>query len=290
MSVDQTINVLVTITLIQLMAAIGLGVTTAEIAPVARDWGLLAKAALANYGLVPAITVGLLLLLRAPPPVAAGFLVAAVCPGAPYGPPLTGMAKGNVPISIGLMVMLAGSSTVVAPLLLHLLLPVVFGEEPLKINAGSMAGTLLLTQLIPLGFGLAVRHCRPALAEWLRRPANRLSAILNVAVLGLIVVADFNLLASIKATGFAAMLMLATAALAAGWLVGGPGGDRRKAVAFSTGVRNVSVSLVIVTANFPGTSAVTAVVAYALVQTVVLALLAAGWGRWAASSSGSAGA
>jgi len=113
-SVDQAINVLVTITLIQLMAAIGLGVTTAEIAPVARDWGLLAKAALANYGLVPAITVGLLLLLRAPPSVAAGFLVAAVCPGAPYGPPLTGMAKGDVPISIGLMVTLAGSSTIVA--------------------------------------------------------------------------------------------------------------------------------------------------------------------------------
>src|SRR5262245_52274363 len=112
MSADQVINVLVTITLIQLMVTIGLGITFAEMARVARNWGLVARAALANYVLVPATTVGVLLLFHSPALVSAGFLVAAVCPGAPYGPPFTGMAKGNVPISIALMVMLAGSSTI----------------------------------------------------------------------------------------------------------------------------------------------------------------------------------
>ena len=62
MSVDQVINVLVTITLIQLMVTIGLGVTFVELARVARNWGLVAQAALANYVLVPATTVGVLLL------------------------------------------------------------------------------------------------------------------------------------------------------------------------------------------------------------------------------------
>ena len=70
-------------------------------------------------------------------------------------------------------------------------------------------------------------------------------------------------------------------AVVAGWLLGGRGRDKRKAMAFSTGARNVSVSLVIVTASFPGTPAVTAVLAYALLQTALLALLAAVWGRWA---------
>ena len=107
MSADQAINILVTITLIQLMVTIGLGVTFADVARVAANWGLLARAALANYVLVPAATVGLLSLFQAPPLVAAGFLVAAVCPGAPYGPPFAAMAKGNVPVSIGLMVLLA---------------------------------------------------------------------------------------------------------------------------------------------------------------------------------------
>jgi bile acid:Na+ symporter, BASS family len=47
----------------------------------------------------------------------------------------------------------------------------------------------------------------------------------------------------------------------------------------STGVRNVGVSLVIATGSFPGTPAVTAALAFAIFQTVVLALVAVAWGR-----------
>ena len=280
MSADQAINILVTITLIQLMVTIGLGVTFADVARVAANWGLVVRAALANYVLVPLATVGLLSLFHSPPLVAAGFLVAAVCPGAPYGPPFAAMAKGNVPVAIGLMVMLAGSSALAAPLLLHLLLSGTSGEDLPSVDLGRIVTTLLLTQLIPLGIGLTVRHYRKDLADRLRKPANWLSVALNLAVFGLIVAVDYNLLASISVVGFEGMLILVIAAVAAGWLLGGRGGDQRKAMAFSTGARNVSVSLVIVTASFPGTPAVTAVLAYALLQTAVLALLAAAWGRW----------
>ena len=280
MSADRVINILVTITLIELMVTIGLGVTFADVARVARNGSLVARAALANYFLVPAATVGLLSLFHTPPLVAAGLLVAAVCPGAPYGPPITAMAKGNVPISIGLMVMLAASSAIVAPLLLNVLLPVTSGEELSRVDVGRMVGALLLTQLIPLAIGLTIRHFRPRLADRLRKPANWLSVALNLAAGGLIVGVDFHLLASIGAVGFEGMLTLVIAAAVVGWLLGGRGADKRKAMAFSTGVRNVSVSLVIVTASLPGTPAVTAVVAYALLQTVALALLAAAWGRW----------
>lgn len=284
MSIDRMINILVTITLIQMMVAIGLGVTLAEVVDVARNRRLVVRAALANYVLVPAAAVGLLLLFHSPPLVAAGFLIAAVCPGAPYGPPFTGMARGNVPISVGLMVMLAGSSAIIAPLLLHVLLPITSGDEPLKIDAIKMVGTLLLVQLIPLGIGLAVRQRRRELADRLRKPANRLSAVLNLVVFGVILVVQFHLLESIKAIGFAGMLALVVATLVIGWLLGGPGSDQRTAMGFSTAVRNVGVSLVIATASFPGTPAVTAALAYALFQTIVLALLAVAWGRWAGSA------
>jgi hypothetical protein len=39
------------------------------------------------------------------------------------------------------------------------------------------------------------------------------------------------------------------------------------------------VSLVIATASFPGTPVVTAVLAYAIFQTIVLAFIALAWGR-----------
>ena len=113
MTMNQFINLLVTIMLIEMMVAIGLGVTFADLVGVARNWRLVFQAGLANYVCVPAVTVGLLLLFQpADPTVSAGFLILAVCPGAPFGPPCTGLAKGNVTAAVGLMVLLAGSSAI----------------------------------------------------------------------------------------------------------------------------------------------------------------------------------
>jgi bile acid:Na+ symporter, BASS family len=108
---NQLINIVASITLFEMMVAIGLGVTVADVLRVATDWRLVAKASLASYVLVPAAAVGLLILFQADPYVATGFLICAVCPGAPYGPPFTGMAKGNVGVAVGLMVVLAGSGS-----------------------------------------------------------------------------------------------------------------------------------------------------------------------------------
>ena len=110
MTVDKLINVLVIITLVEMMAAIGLRVPFVDLLNVIKSWRLVGGAVLTNYLGVPAVTVGLLILFDPDPMVAAGFLILAVCPGAPYGPPLTAIAKGNVAVAVGLMVMLASTT------------------------------------------------------------------------------------------------------------------------------------------------------------------------------------
>jgi BASS family bile acid:Na+ symporter len=267
------------------MVTIGLGTTFAELAGVARDWRLLGKAALANYVCVPAAAVGLLLAFHAQPLVAAGFLIAAVCPGAPYGPPFTGLARGNVPRSVGLMAILAGSSALVAPLLLYFLMPLTAGDAPVQVDATKMVRTLLLAQFLPLCVGLAVRHWRPALAGRLKRPAGVLSTVLNLLTLSIILIAQFKMLLGIPPRAFLGMFALVLAAVAAGWLLGGRGWDNRTAMAMTTGVRNVGVGLVIATASLPGTPAVTAATTFAIFQTVLLALVALAWGRLALASA-----
>jgi BASS family bile acid:Na+ symporter len=283
MSLDQVINLLVTVTLVEMMAAIGLGVTFADLAGVARSWRLAAKALVANYVCVPAVTVGLLLLFRGTPLAAAGFLVLAVCPGAPYGPPLTGLARGNVPVSVGLMVLLAGSSALLTPLLLYLLLPMLAGNEPLKVDAARMVGTLLATQLVPLCAGLAVRQWRPRVAARLQGPATLASKVLNVLTIGGILATQYQTLAEVPPRAFVGMVALLAASLAAGWLLGGPGGDNRKAMTLTTALRNVGVGLVIATGAFAGTPAVTAVLAYGLFGVLASLLVALGWGRLSAA-------
>jgi BASS family bile acid:Na+ symporter len=279
MTIDQLINVLVTITLIEMMVAIGLSVTFVDLAGVATNWRLVTRAALANYVCVPAAAVGLLLLFGAHPMVAVGFLVLAVCPGAPYGPPFTAIAKGNVAVAVGLMVILAGSSAVVAPILLHYLLPLVSGSERLKVDAIRILRTLLVSQVLPLCFGVAVRWWRPLLAERLQKPANFVCKVLNLVVLGFILAVQFRLLADIPPRGFAGMMALLIVSWAAGWLLGGPEPDTRIAMTMTTSLRNVGVGLVIATGAFAGTPAVPATLVYGLFEVLGSLLLAVWWER-----------
>ena len=293
MTIDQLINVLATVTLVEMTVTIGLGVTLAEVGTVARSWRFVAKAGLANYVCVPAAAVALLLLFHPKPYVAAGFLIAALCPGAPFGPPFTRMAKGNVGTSVGLMLLLAGSSALLAPLLLTFLLPFTLGflpplppdSKPLQIDAFKVVSTLLLSQILPLCVGLAIRHWWPVLSEKVKKPASLLSMALNLATLGVILSVQYDMFIDIPLWGYLGMLGLVAAGVAAGWLLGGPGAGNRTAMTIATSVRNVSLSLVIATASFGGTQAVTAVTAFAVFQTVVMALVALGWGRLARSNT-----
>ena len=279
MSLDRLINILVTITLIEMMVLIGLRVTFAEIVATVRDWRLVARAAAANYLFVPLVAIALLIGFDVSPAVAAGFLILAVCPGAPFGPPFAGIARANVPVAVGLMVVLAGSSAILSPLLLRLLLPWVSGGEVPSVDLIGMVGALLLTQLLPLLLGLVVRHWRPRLAERLLSPFELVSKIMSLSVAGLILATQFRMLSEIRIKGFVGMLVLLAATLAIGWLAGGPGRDRRKTMALTTALRNVGVGLVIVTGNFAGTPAVSAALAYGIVEVAGALLLALWWGR-----------
>src|SRR5262249_49880514 len=153
------------------------------------------------------------------------------CPGAPYGPPFTGLAKGNVAVSVGLMVILAGSSALAAPLLLQWLLPFVLqylpelppDSPPLAIDGGKVGMTLVVAEFLPLCVGLALRQARPSLAEQLKKPANLLSMVLNLTTLSLILYAQFDMLIGIPLRGYVGMLALVLAGVAAGAALGGSG-------------------------------------------------------------------
>jgi bile acid:Na+ symporter, BASS family len=279
MSLDRLINILVTITLIEMMILIGLQATFAELAQTFRNWRLVARAATANYLVVPAVAVALLVLFGASPMVAAGFLVLAVCPGAPFGPPVAAIARANVPMAVGLMVILAGSSAIVSPMLLQALLPWVSGGDAPHIDLIAMVGALLTTQLLPLLLGLLVRHQLPQLAKALLGPFELVSKILNLCVAASILITQFHMLMDIRLRGFAGMLLLLAASLVIGWLMGGRGSDDRRTMALTTALRNVGVGLVIVTGNFAGTPAVSAALAYGIVEVFGSLLVALWWGR-----------
>src|SRR5262245_45900970 len=157
MSFDEIIKILVTITLFEMMLVVGLRAELAEILDTLKNWKMVARAAVANYLIVPGITAALLMLFDVSPMVAIGLVIVAVCPGAPYGPPFAAIARADVAASVGLMVILAGSSAVISPILLNGVLPWVAGSEAPRLDVTGVLLVLLITQLLPLLIGLLVK-------------------------------------------------------------------------------------------------------------------------------------
>ena len=279
MRVDAIINLLAAVALFFMMAAVGLGLSIWDLLRVARDWRLALRAGTANYLLVPAAAVGLVFLFQPKPMVAAGFLIAVVCPGAPFAPILTGIARGSVATAVGLMAILAGSSAIIAPLLLRFLLPLVVGRGDLTINPMKIVTTLIMSQFLPLFLGMALHHAKPRLAERSKGLLNRFSSLLNLGLITLILVVQFKLLQQIRLSGYLAMSLMVGATLLFGWLLGGRDSNQRKTMAITTSTRNVGVALVIVASSFPGTVVVTAATAFALFQIIAVVLVAVVWGR-----------
>lgn len=273
------INALAAITLIEMMFTLGLGLTSSAVLNATRNGHLIMRALFASYVIVPALAAVILTLFHASPMVAAGLLIVAACPGAPYGPPFTRLAKGEEGTAVALMLVLAVTSAILSPLLLGILLPAVTNSNAVATNVPKLVGTLVGTQLLPLCVGILVRHYLPERAYRLRKPAGALSVGLNLCTLGAVVSVYFSTLTSIRARGYLGMLCLLLACMAAGALMGGGKVQERKTMVITTAVRNAGVSLVVATTSFGGTAAVTAATAYALFQTLGMAVIAVAWGK-----------
>jgi BASS family bile acid:Na+ symporter len=266
MNAPSLVTLLNATALVTMMLSMGLRVSPEELLASARPARRLVLGLLANYVLVPAVTLGLLHVFRANPMVSAGFLILAVCPGAPVGPPITAVARGNVPWAIGMMLILAGLSAPVSPALLSMLLPRVATGSSLHIDYPAIVRILLITQLLPLALGLGMHHAAPGLIRRIDKPVGLLANALLLALVVVIVATQHETLAAIRLRGWTGMGLLLLASLGIGWACGGPDLATRKALATTTATRNVAVGLVIAMSDFSNTPAVTAVVAYGLVS------------------------
>ena len=227
MNIDQVISLLALITLIELMIFVGISTSITDFVETARNIRLVAQGFVANYALIPALTIGLLLLFRAPPMVCVGFLILAVCPGGPYGPPFTAIARGNTGAAAGLMVLLAAPSAFLSPALLRGLAPILTGNQSLNIDLAKMVMTLLLGQVAPLLLGLSIKQWAPRLAARLLKPAQLTTKILNLIFIGVILAAQYKLFLQITVKALIGMLLLLVASMVVGWISAVSGAAQR---------------------------------------------------------------
>lgn len=250
--------------LVSLTFGAGLQVNRDHLKAILRDYGLLGRALLANFIIVPLLGVLLAKWLHLPELVATGFLLMAMAPGIPFILVQVRKRGGSLGLSVTLEFLLPLISIATVPITAALVLP---DAERAALPMDKFVVTLLVSQLLPLFAGIVVGALAPQSTTRLLGPVKIIGV---VAVLALVVLLAPKIAASIKdvygSNGMWAALCLVVLSLVVGWALGGPARESRRSLAFCTGLRNVGLCALIATSSFEAPLVVSTVLTYFVIQ------------------------
>jgi len=247
-----------------LMFQMGISVSIKDMLVSTRNHILLAKSLAANFIIVPFATLVLLLIFKPSAGISVGFLTLTVFAGAPFGPPVSSIAKGDMPFSIGLMLILTLISTIIAPFLLVFLAGFLPGTAAFNISKSEILKVVITSQVIPIAAGLALRHFALKTAVKILDPVKKLSSILTAGSFAVIFLLDYKMLFIFELKAFSGMLLLFIISICSGYFLGGSGKQVKRSLAILTTIRNAAAALVIINASFPGTPAFASALTYSV--------------------------
>jgi BASS family bile acid:Na+ symporter len=245
--------------LVSAMLGIGLEVTGRQILQALRDPGLVGRALVANVVLVPLLGLVLVRLVPMSPDVAAGLLILAAAPGAPFAVHFTARVKGGTAIAAALLFLFTLVSLLVTAPLAGLL---VGSETPLQLPARRLVASAVLLLLVPLLAGFALQRWVGGLARAARRPVHLCAAVAFPVVMLLTMGMKSSATRTLGVPALVAILLLVAGGMLVGWLLGGPEPSTRLVLATSTSMRNAVVALLIALASFPDSDVDLAVLAF----------------------------
>lgn len=285
MKLDPGTLVMLALQVSILLTVFGFGLKTAagDLVSLIRHPSLMIRSLVAMFVVMPAVAVLLSRLFDFRPTVEIALIALAISPMPPLLPQKEIKAGGARSYAFGLMTLLALLAPLVVPLALAILGR--FSGRRLAMAPGTVIRIVLMSTLVPLLLGVAVRAMRPRVAELMYKPVAEISGILlSLAALVLVVVTAPALWAVVGNGTLIAMLVFLAAGLAVGHTLGGPDPDHSVVLALSTACRHPGIGLSIATANFPDRHFGGAILLYVVVGAVA-AIAYVAWHRWLRSGS-----
>jgi bile acid:Na+ symporter, BASS family len=276
-SVETAVEVATTIFVLSTMFSIGMELSLDQLLAALRKRRLMAKSLVINLVAVPVLAYLLVRPISVEAGYAAGIVLIAVAPGAPFGPKFAEISNSDIEFASGLMAVLGIISVVTIPVSLALLLPGNVTVDPLAI--GWM---IFGIQLLPLLAGMGLDFRYSSVTDWLHPPVQRLSDLSFLFLIGLLLAAYSGEMFSLIGTGtlFVSVVIIA-ASLVLGYVLGGPGRNTREVLATTTAARNAAIALFIATTSFSDPDVLMVVLAFSFVGVVLSGLLAGVWRRLA---------
>jgi predicted Na+-dependent transporter len=267
---DRVADVVYNVTLVVALWATGLSLGISSrvadfLAPL-RKVALLTKVIALDVVVIPLLVWVLTRLLAVPTDSATGVLLVGVASAGPLGITASRIAHGDARAAFAFVVVLEAINALAIPVWVVVLLP-----AGAHVSLGPLIVTLVLLVLAPLAVGIAIHARLGVRIERWAAPLGTVSSALVVLLVAAVLVRYSAEVGDAIAHGVVAVAALTVlAALALGWMLGGPGPGTRIAVCMVTGVRANGLALAIARASFPLQPDVhAAVVTFGLLSIVV---------------------
>ncbi len=201
--------------LVLIMLAMGLTLNWQDFTRVAIEPRAFAVGLAAQMIAVPLLAFSLLQFFDLSVYLAVGLLILSYSPGGTTSNLFSYLAKGDVPLSISLTVAASVITPFSIPLLSEITLHTMLGESrDISIPFGMTAARLVVVTVIPLGFGMLIKHKQSRIANTLHFWVHRISMLLFFSVIGVMI---FNLRADLsellREVGAVTLLMVSLAML-----------------------------------------------------------------------------
>ena len=250
MALAEVIRISVVASIFLIVFALGMNASLRDATSLFRRPWQLFKSILSMNVLMVIFAAAIVSIFRLDPALKIAIIALAVSPVPPFLPGKQMKAGGTASYSVGLLFAAVLISIVLVPVSIENL-GRLFGVAA-HVSPSRILPIVLVTAIVPLLCGLALRGLAPDFAARSLRPVSTFATVLLVISVLPILFTKAGAVWAMVGNGTLLVLALFTAVgLAIGHFLGGPDPDDRTVLAFATSARHPGTALAIAAQNFP---------------------------------------
>ena len=245
---DSLITIFLPLALAVIMFSLGLGLTVADFARIARQPRAFGVGAISQLVGIPVVAYVVAVAFALPPELAVGVMILSLCPGGVTSNILTKIARGDVALSISLVGVISLAAVLTVPPLVAFFAQHFLGVDAPDVDITALGLSMFLITALPVVIGLAMRHFASGLALAIEPFVEKLALVLFVIVVVGALAANWTLFVSNLAVLGPALVLINIGLLGLGLLLGRLFAlDRAQstAVAIETGVQNATLGITV---------------------------------------------
>ena len=203
---------------------------------------------LMQYTVMPLVAYFLAVVMNLDKDIALGVILVGCCPGGTSSNVIAYIAKGDVPLSVGMTI----ASTLVAPLATPFLVYLLAGAW-VEVSFMAMVMSVVKVVLVPVLAGIALNSMFPNIVKKLINIMPAISVIAIVAIVDGIVAANAAKIMSCALVVIAAVVLHNGLGILIGQMLAKAmkvSYDKQTSIAIEVGTQNSGLGLVLATANF----------------------------------------